>query len=569
MPSYAADRPWPGASNWSNQLSRDALHALARGSFRMAGFQTCVINVIHRDCFRVVAVAGDDATRNALMDSEVESKILLFELTRADRWGERFWFVPAERAGRGRAFGWTTDRAKRPEANAWDQEDLLLAPLLYGDGEMIGMLSVNAALDGLRPGPEAHDALDAYAEQIELALRVALDRDEVGERARLGGVVRSIVRAATGAVNVPDVWRTCHKPLLRGFAAREIWVHHLSGEESLSEDHPLGRCLALRAASRETAEKMWTDQQVHTRGLGKPSPEYAGHEHCEKTLEARVAHDSDRLLVVPLGSSEECVALLTLVRGRTDPSWSATEQRMARRLGKDLGHAILTSWATEQREQLLTMLREANESRENVVATLTHELKSPITVLRAHLETLEKPDSAQMPHALPAMGRAVSRLTSMVDDLLLLTRLWTTTPAARTPVDLTEVAAQTIAEYSDVVAVSGLQMRLDAVEEDPDSWWAVANPDDLRMALSNLVSNAIKYTPSGGKVVLRVGRENDDEVVVECSDDGIGIDDGDLDELFDEFVRSDDPRARAPPSRNASEVLVHAPVVDPGWRTAT
>ncbi len=515
----------------------------------MVGFRICAINVLHCDRFRTVAVAGNDDAREALMDSEVESTVLLYELTRADRWGQRFRFVPAERAGKGRAWGWTFETERPLEGDAWDPEDLLIAPLFDGGGEMIGMVSVDVSVDGLRPGPELHPFLDAYAEQVELTLRVALDRDEVAERERLGGVVRGIVRTAMESASLPDIWANCEQPLREGFAAREVWAHQIVGGEALSASHPFVGWPELQAASREVAQKMWAEQAVRPRGLGKPTPEYRWMAMEPEMVEVLTAYDARRLLMVPLGSGEECVGMLTLVRDRSDPPWSATEQRLALVLGHDLGHALFTAWSTEQREELVVRLRELNESRENLVSTLTHELKSPITVLRAHLEYLgDEAGADQLPRALPAMGRAVTRLSTMVDDLLLLARLQTTAvPNLRQAVDLTEIAAQALSEYADVAAVNGLQLSMEIDEADPDSWWALADPDDLRVVVSNLLSNALKYTPPDGQIRLRVARFGEDHVAIECTDDGIGIDPEGLSSLFEEFVRAEDPRARAKP----------------------
>lgn len=514
----------------------------------MVGFRVCAINVLHRDRYRTVAVAGDVGAREALMDSEIEATALLYELTRGDRWGERFRFVPAERSEKGRTWGWNPVLDKPLDDDAWKPEDLLIAPLFGGVGEMIGMLSVDVAVDGLRPGPEIYPLLDAYAEQVELTLRVALDRDQVAQRERLGGVVRNIVHVAMGSTSLADIWANCERPLLEGFAAREVWVHQFLGEDRLSLAHPFSNVPDLQRASREVAENMWAEQTVRPRGMRKTTPEYFCADMAPEAVQALASHDADRLLMIPLGSRERCVGLLTLVRGRTDLPWSETEERFALVLAHDFGHALFAAWSSEQREELVERLRETNESRKNLVATLTHELKSPITVLRAHLENLEEPGRDGFSRALPPMRRAVTRLTTMVDDLLLLARLQTTvSPVLRQPVDLTELAAQALAEYADVAALNGQQIRLECDESDSGSWWAIADPDDLRVVASNLVSNALKYTPTGGRVRLRVAREGPDHIVLECADDGIGIDAEDMAKLFEEFVRAEDPRARSQP----------------------
>lgn len=176
MPSYARDRPWPGASNWSDAHSRDALQAMADNCRRLAGFQDVVINVVHRGVYRAVAVTGDRRDRELLMDSELNPTVLAEEVSRSERWGRCYHFVPAGSAEPNEAWFVTPDYDKADAEDAWDAEDLLFAPLRDSDGVDIGFLCLDRPDTGRRPSVEDLVALDRYADQVRAAVVVATQR---------------------------------------------------------------------------------------------------------------------------------------------------------------------------------------------------------------------------------------------------------------------------------------------------------------------------------------------------------------------------------------------------------
>jgi signal transduction histidine kinase len=175
-------------------------------------------------------------------------------------------------------------------------------------------------------------------------------------------------------------------------------------------------------------------------------------------------------------------------------------------------------------------------------ADASHELKTPLTVLRADVErALAAPDRDDRIVALDEALREVTRMADLVDSLLTLARADEGRfDLHREPVAmdaLTLDVFETAALLGESAGIGVALPRCDAVTVDGD-------PTRLRQLLLNLVSNAIKYTPRGGQVTLSLTREGD-RATLTVQDTGIGIASNDLPFLFERFWRADRVRSRA------------------------
>lgn len=175
------------------------------------------------------------------------------------------------------------------------------------------------------------------------------------------------------------------------------------------------------------------------------------------------------------------------------------------------------------------------------VSDASHELRTPLASIRGYSEiTLRRADDLP-DDVLASLQRIESesiRMTSMVEDLLLLARLDEGAKFAREPVDLTLVAGDVV---SDAIARAP-DHRLEVTT--PDHPVVVeGNRDQLFQVLTNLVQNARVHTPEGTSVTVSV-EANDDQAVVRVIDDGPGIDESVLGSLFERFRRADSGRSR-------------------------
>ena len=213
--------------------------------------------------------------------------------------------------------------------------------------------------------------------------------------------------------------------------------------------------------------------------------------------------------------------------------------------------------------------RQESESRvRQFVADASHELRTPLSSIRGYAEVTRRSRDAAPPDIAYAMSRVESeatRMTALVEDLLLLARLDAGRPLAAEPVDLSRLVV-------DVVS--------DAAAAGPDHHWdldlpdepVVATGDDLRLhqVLANLLANARTHTPAGTTVTTRLAAE-EGTAVLSVSDDGPGIPAELLPHVFERFARGDTSRTRRPAggaSTGLGLAIVTAIVVAHGGTTS-
>ena len=267
----------------------------------------------------------------------------------------------------------------------------------------------------------------------------------------------------------------------------------------------------------------------------------------------------DRLLVVELVVAGLVIALLAIASGlivklglRPLREMEATAGAIAagdlsRRVGTAdprtevgrLGLALNEMLA--QIEHAFDERRASEDRLRRFVADASHELRTPLTSIRGYAE-LFRMGAASDPDNLAKTMRRIEqeadRMGIMVDDLLLLARLDQGRDAARAPVDLTRIATDAADDAR-------------AVEPDrPVSWRpdgpVTVNGDEvrLRQVFGNLMQNALRHTPEGTPVHLRVATVGD-EAVIEVRDEGPGMDAETAAHVFERFYRADPARTRA------------------------
>jgi len=168
---------------------------------------------------------------------------------------------------------------------------------------------------------------------------------------------------------------------------------------------------------------------------------------------------------------------------------------------------------------------------------VSHELRTPLTAIRGQLEvalfTAEKPE--QFRDAMVNALEDVEKLSSIVRALLLLSQAESgQLVLQKAPLDLGEVVADVVDQFQ--IPAEEKNVKLTATLE--PGWVTHADRTQVERMISNLLSNALKYTPKGGKVHVRVGRDREPEWIrLEVEDTGVGIPPENLPHIFDRFYR--------------------------------
>jgi signal transduction histidine kinase len=195
--------------------------------------------------------------------------------------------------------------------------------------------------------------------------------------------------------------------------------------------------------------------------------------------------------------------------------------------------------ASHERERAL------EASRRELVAFMSHDLRTPLAGLRAVSEGLEDGVIEDVPGALRQMRATVDRMTGLVDDLFELSRLSAAPPPRhRSAVRLRELAEDVAGENGEHARSSGVRLAVSTPTDD-DRLAVQGDPDELTRAVTNLVGNAIRHTAPGGTVTLAVDREPDGRVRLAVTDGCGGIPADDLERVFDVGWRGDEQRTPA------------------------
>jgi len=203
--------------------------------------------------------------------------------------------------------------------------------------------------------------------------------------------------------------------------------------------------------------------------------------------------------------------------------------------------------------------RAADRLKDEFFALVSHELRTPLTSISGYLEILLEEDEEplsdhQRRHFLGVIDRNARRLERLVGDLLFVARLeegrLRLEPA---PVDLRRLAAEAIEVAAPMAEHRGITLRL-ACEPLP---LFLGDPGRLGQSLDNLLSNALKFTPEGGRVDVAIGRRGD-RALVEVSDSGLGIPHAEQGRLFERFFRSSTATDRAIPGVGLGLTIVKA-----------
>jgi two-component system, OmpR family, sensor kinase len=184
---------------------------------------------------------------------------------------------------------------------------------------------------------------------------------------------------------------------------------------------------------------------------------------------------------------------------------------------------------------LFGRVRQAFEAQKSFVADAAHELRSPLAALKLQVQGLQRAeDDSARQLAVRRLVAGIDRATRLVEQLLLLARhqAQAETGARPQPVDLAELARQAVAD----AAPAAQARRIDLGLVQADAGRIAGHAQALQILIGNLLDNAVKYTPDGGKVDLEVRREAGElRLIVE--DSGPGIADADRERVLDRFYR--------------------------------
>jgi PAS domain S-box-containing protein len=323
-------------------------------------------------------------------------------------------------------------------------------------------------------------------------------------------------------------------------------------EERRAREHLEHTVSLLRATLDSTADGVIVvDRNQHITAcngrfheLWNLPPELMDTREWNKVLEhvrSQVQHPEQftaRLLELYADPEKEGVDTVELRDGRILERYSRPQRLGDTIVGRVWSYRDVTveRRAQAERERLLREAQEAIRVRDDFLSIASHELKTPLTPLKLHLQVLKQRVTSGRPVASPHVEKAlaqVARLSGLINDLLDTSRIQAgRLELKHEPVSLRELTREVLADLRPVSGDHSLEY------EEPDEALIIeGDRGRLAQVLVNLLENALKYSPTGGCIRVRVERDGT-QALVSVSDSGIGIPPDQKDHLFERFFRA-------------------------------
>jgi signal transduction histidine kinase len=436
-------------------------------------------------------------------------------------------------------------------------QDLLVVPLLVKD-RVIGVLEVLNKRDHSPFIIDDQELLTAYASQAAVAIENArlytLTDQALAARVEELSVMQRVDRELNASL---DVERAIHITLewamsqsranagLVGFITAEgVRIMASQGypeaDVPQSEGDAIDNLPIVKEAIRTGQPQLAgvslsvTDRQPSREGI------------FQTNVVTSILTNTQTQLVVPI-QRERRVNAVILLESTSRSAFPEDTVSFLSRLGDHAAIAVANA-------QLYTAVQSANQAKSIFVSSAAHELKNPLTSIKGYSDLLAKgmvgPVSEGQANFLSTIRANADRMSTLISDLQDISRIEANQLRLKfTSVSLQEVVDEVIRTIGHLIEDKKQILDLSLPEQLPLIW---CDRDRLIQVVMNLVSNAYKYTPSGGEITIRAeitpnlwDNQGTPQVIhVAVKDNGIGISPEDHKKIFQQFFRSDDPMVR-------------------------
>jgi len=374
--------------------------------------------------------------------------------------------------------------------------------------------------------------------------------------------LREQLRKVSAAVRATHDPHLISNYLVRGFgetfgADRVIFttfddhrVPRISAQWHRADLMPLASGLGIHEDSaRRVADNLWSDAEVLA-----VNDHHLDWSAGDKELEAWAQQMSPRASAfVPVGEGKSSLGVIWIAQLDEPREWTRTEISLIQHVAGNVAYGLIQSHLMSAQQQVVKQLRQLDQAKTDFLATVNHELRTPLTSISAYLDMIQDgvggPVPADVGRMLDIIVRNSERLRRLIEDMLTVSRqdyegasLHLAPVRLGHTLQIVTVALRPLAELGDV------SITLDLDGGDPT---ITADEVQLEQVFTNLVSNAIKFTPRGGSIVVgcRIGTMTDGTpgVNVDVRDTGVGIPEEEIPHLFTRFFRASNATSTAVP----------------------
>ncbi len=407
----------------------------------------------------------------------------------------------------GRSIGGLSIASSQPRV--WSDEEIALA-------EMVGR-QIGAAAERLWLLEEtrAHVELMRRLADLSDALNRPHSMDEVLQAIGQGALTLSDADRAALYLRNPDDTMEC------------AWSHGFASE---------------RGAQAITSARDLPEEWLTGRTAPVLIPETEKLPDTSSLRRLALAEGSKAIAVCPLVYEGRVIAVVVCCYNAPH-FWSAAEQEVMEAFGGQAAVALENARLYASLHETNEQLKEALQAREEMIQNVSHELRTPLTLIRGYAELLQEGHlgtlAPQQAEAIHIIHKSAERLHLMVNRLLMLQALDAST--------FQKIELNPANWLQDILTVwqrEAERARVDLqLDVPPDLPSILGDPELLGQTMDNLLDNAIKFSPEGGEVRVRAWQE-DSEIIISVSDQGVGIPPDKLDKIFDRFYQVDGSMTR-------------------------
>lgn len=517
----------------------EVLEEIAHGVVEVLGFGVAAIARLEGDTLVMTTVAGPEDVRAQIIGRRTPVNAILNEFAQADEWGVLRYVPHGRLPDEIMNAAWIPNIESSDDADAWHPLDALYAPLYSATGELLGNMSVDLPPGNRIPSRRDRELLEMFVVQAGLAMSNAQQRERLAERVRLGETLQRVT-AAGRLLGLDLTLHEAAEAIASGLDARQVWLHCLPDGEGGSIEYSAGYpdralsahqsdcCRDLARASHELGKPIVVARDLSALDLG-------GLQNLLTT------YDAGSLVGVAIAVGRELLGNLVVFRAEGSRELSEAELDAIDQISRELGRMVLNTRLYETERRLVAELQEIDRYKGELIATISHELKTPLTSIIGHTELLEELESEV--DSVRAISRNAQRLNRLIENLLNYSRIQDQREHVRRAVDLTVLCENSLDLLQVQAEQGGLELKLDFPSE---RVMVHGDPEELARLVDNILSNAVKYTPAGGRVDVGVSVQGP-WAEVACTDTGLGISEVDQMHLFSAFHRSSNPEALSIP----------------------
>lgn len=388
---------------------------------------------------------------------------------------------------------------------------LTVSPILDGSGRVIGASKIARDISDRKRAEEQAARVaerDAFLSQVTLALTRSLNHEHT---------LKTLAALLT--------------PFLADFCAVDI----------VDEQGTLSRVAAVHAGASDShvadlasIPEVWTGSPLHV--LKAEEPSFIGDATAPGDRDA-ISADVVRsfgftsYMCVPLIAHARAVGTLTLANTVSQRSFTREDLLLAEDVGARAALAVENALAHQQ-------LQNVNRLKDEFLATLSHELRTPLNAVLGYSRMLQSGaiKGERISQALEVIDRNASALAQIVEDVLDVSSIVLGKARMKiAPTDVVSVVEDAVATVTPAVDAKGLTLRQELSRDVP---MISADPNRLQQVVWNMLNNAVKFTPKGGNITVRVAHQNS-HIDIEVSDTGIGFPPAFQPYVFERFRQAD------------------------------